>query len=149
MSNKNKNITLESLCGIHLLQGFELTEQNIKRYGSLCKCNVVKFMLDGITYIAIEDPDDGYRSYCEEIKVSSEKPKYSIPDCEVLCAMKPSSDGEDEHDVLIGIDTHTGLIVFEIGTMYVNDFYPYCHFEYHPENMFCNEQRRTNNEHID
>lgn len=142
MNKKDKSITLESLCGVHLLQGFELTEQNIERYGYSEKCDVVKFMLDGITYIATEDPDDGWRSFCEEIKVSSEKPKYSIPNCEVLCTMKPSS----SHDVLVGTDTHTGLIVFEIGTMYVDDWYPCCHFEYHPENMFCNEQRRVNNE---
>lgn len=149
MSDKDKNITLESLCGVHLLQGFELTEQNIERYGSLCECNVVKFMLDGITYIAIEDPEDGWRSYCDEIKVSPEKPKYPIPDCEVSCTMKSNQNDGYQHDVLVGTDTHTGLIVFEIGTMYADDYYPYCCFEYHPENMFCNKQKRKNNEHTD
>lgn len=132
-----KEITLKDLCGFHLLQGFELTKQKADGYCIVDECNVVKFMLDGVTYIAVENPDDGYRSYCDGIKISEEKPMYSIPDCEVICKMKP--DGcFDEHDVLIGVDAHTGLVVFEVGTLCVNDYYPYCHFEYHPENMYCN-----------
>lgn len=135
--NTQKEIKLKKLCGVHLLQGFELTTQKAKQYCDEDECNVVKFKLDGITYIAVEDPDDGYRSWCEEIKITDEEPKYSIPDCKVICKMKPH-DISGDHDVLIGVDAHTGLVVFEIGTLYTDDYYPECHFEYHPENMVCN-----------
>lgn len=129
---------LKDLCGIHKLQGFELFEKNIIRdFDSWeTKCQGVRFMLDGIIYEAIEDPDDGYRSYCDDITITKEKPKYTFPDCEVICTMKTDDNGE--HDVLIGTDANTRLVVFEIGTMYIDDYYPYCHFVYNPENMYHN-----------
>lgn len=135
---KIDKITLKDLCGIHKLQGFELFEKNIiQDFDSWeTTCQGVRFMLDGITYEAIEDPDDGYRSYCDDIIISEEKPKYIFPDCEVICAMKTNDDCEN--DVLVGIDVNTRLVVFEIGTMHIDDYYPYCHFEYHPENMYYN-----------
>lgn len=136
-----KDISLKDLCGIHKFEGFELSHKKKVDCGEELEYDVVKFMLDDITYEVEENPDDGYRSYCEKLKVSNEKPKYMFSGCEVLCKMKPNG-AEDEHDVLIGRDTHTELVVFEIGTMYINDYYPYCHFEYHPENMFCNKISR-------
>ena len=134
--NLKEDICLKDLCGIHKFQGIELSTRKIADvFGDENECDVVKFMLDNITYEAIEDPDDGYRSYCSEIKISYEKPKYTFPDYEILCKMKPCNEYGDEHEVLVGIDLDTGDIIFEIGTLYVNDYYPCCHFEYHPENM--------------
>ncbi len=133
--NLKEDICLKYLCGIHKFQGIELSTRTITDcFNYEYKCDVVKFMLDNITYEAIEDPDDGYRSYCSEIKISYEKPKYTFPDYKILCKMKPR-DEDGEHDVLVGVDLDTGDTIFEIGTLYVDDYYPCCHFEYHPENM--------------
>lgn len=130
-----EDIHLKNLCGIHKLQGFERSKRkSVGPFGIEEWRETIKFMLDGITFEAIEDPDDGYRSYCDNIIISDEKPKYTFPDYEVLCKMKPDTN-EDEHEVLMGVDPCTGLVIFEIGTLYINDYYPCCHFEYHPENM--------------
>ena len=50
------NITLESLCGIHTLSAVEYGHSDDGQ------SELFYFTLDGITYCAEEDPDDGYRS---------------------------------------------------------------------------------------
>ena len=45
-------------------------------------------------------------------------------------------------EVLMAEDPNTGLTIFEIGTLDVDDYYPCWHFEYHPENMCTITGRR-------
>lgn len=130
-------LTLESICGKHIFSGCELTTENVYvGYGSEA-CTVCLFTLDGVTYKAVENPDDGYRSYCKDIEISEIKPKYSFNGIEVVCSMMESIDSF-EHDVLIIQDAKNGKTVLEVGTKYVDDYYPCCHFDYTPENMSCN-----------
>lgn len=58
--------TLEHLCGSHIFSGVEMTtEKHHSLYqGEETDRDVCLFTFDGITYKATEDPDDGYRSYC-------------------------------------------------------------------------------------
>lgn len=128
-------ITLETLCGEHLFSGCEMAIENI--YDPLLDrgvdCNVCLFTFDGVTYEAIEDPDDGYRSYCSDVIISDKEPMYRFPEIKVVCCM-------DEYggDILVVRDVLNGKTVLEIGTKYTDDFYPCCHFSYMPENMACN-----------
>ena len=63
-----ENLTLEMLCGSHVLSGVELKNENIVgEYGYTDTVNVCLFTLDGITYRLVEDPCDGYRSYCGDL----------------------------------------------------------------------------------
>jgi hypothetical protein len=137
MNNEN-SVLLKDLCGFHKFQGIEVSMKKNTGFSSIFQeyesCQVVKIMLDNTTYEAMEDPDDGYRSFCDYIIISDDMPRYTFPDYEVFCKMKPN-DRYDEHEVLIAEDPNTGLTIFEIGTLYVNDYYPCWHFEYHPENM--------------
>ena len=81
-------ITLESLCGEHLLPGVEMTKEETENmYSEKVISDALLFTLDGITYMMVENPSDGYRSYCEEIKVSNRKPRFSFPPVKVLCSM--------------------------------------------------------------
>lgn len=117
----------KDLCGNHIFQGIEISnKKHIGMYGDEEDVGVIKFMLDGITFEAMEDPDDGYRSYCSDIVISNEKPKYTFPDNRILCKMKPNDDYE--HDVLMGINPNTGCVIFEIGTLYIDDYYPWLPF---------------------
>lgn len=125
---------LSDLCGEHYFSGVEVGEM----YRDVCACNLVKFTLDNISYLAVEDPDDGYRSMCEELIVSSTPPRNSFSPVAVNCSMMEDSFG-DEHDVLVIKDAVTDLVVLEIGTRYINDYYPCFHFYYNPENMACNQ----------
>lgn len=100
--------------------------------------NYIDFRLDGVTYRAVENPDDGYRSYCEELQIVDSVPRTTLPDIEVIGTMMPNDDYM-VNDVLILIDAVTGKPVLEIGTKNTDDYYPYCWMEYHPENMICNQ----------
>lgn len=135
------SITLESLCGKHIFSGCELTTETIKGYFGEEQCNICLFLLDGITYIAIENPDDGYRSYCEDLKISEKTPRYTFPGIEVLCSMMENEDCQN-NNVLVIRDVANGKTILEVGTKNYDDWYPYCHFSYTPENMVCNQEEQ-------
>lgn len=134
-------MTFEDLCGIHMFSGVELTEEFRKDLffgeGSVSVC---LFTLDGVTYKAVENPDDGYRSWCESLETSDAKPKYSFPGIQVVCSMMPN-DMYENNDVLVIKDAVNHQVVLEVGTKNCDDWYPYCHFEYHPENMSVNQNK--------
>lgn len=131
---------LKDLCGQHVLQGvdYNITYTRETWDGSAEDVTGVLFRLDGVSYLAIEDPDDGWRSRCEELVVVETIPRHTIPDAQVVCSMMEDSLLE-RNDVLVVRDSQTGEIVLEVGTMNWDDWYPYCHFEYRPENLACNK----------
>ena len=129
---------LKDLIGLHYLTGVEMSV--IKDDGDDCNC--VKFTLDGITYCAVEDPSDGWRSYCKTLVISDASAKYSFPPLQVLCVMESGKELNDEPpylvDVLRCIDVITGKEVLAIGTEGFDDYYPGCVMRYTPENMAHN-----------
>jgi len=68
-----QTIELKSLLGAHELSGVDMINRQVEYYGSMEDCNVINFVLDGKTYTAIEDYNDGYRSAMEKIYVSEER----------------------------------------------------------------------------
>lgn len=134
-------ITLKTLCGEHLFSGIKMSVE--KHYSTYQEddvdCNVCLFTFDGTTYKVLENPDDGYRSYCGCIEETEQEPMYRFPETKVVCYM----DESESNEVLIVRDAFTGKVVLEIGTKNLDDYYPYCHFAYIPENMACNSERRN------
>lgn len=131
-------MTLKELCGEHVLQGVEYgTVENKDAYAWEDKCGCFKFMLDGVTYCAVEDPDDGYRSYCRDIYVDNTPPRFRIPDTKVIGSMK-EDDQWGRNDILVLRDVKTGEVVLEVGTAAYTDYYPAYVAEWHPENLSCN-----------
>ena len=106
--------------------------------------NICSFTLDGVTYKAIENPDDGYRSYMEELEVSDRTPINSFHGVGVVCSMKENTEYEN-NDILVIRDAHNGKTILEIGTENYDDYYPCCQFVYHPENMMCNAGKDEQN----
>ena len=94
-------------------------------------------MRTAVRYKSYEDPEDGWRSRCEELVLDDTPCKVKIPDTEVLCVM--SDDPAD--DILIIKDVITGEAVLEIGTADKRDWYPHCVMNYFPENLSCNINR--------
>lgn len=137
------DIKLEDLCGIHTLSGVELTSEEFKSSWTDSDRNIVLFTLDGVTYKAVEDPDDGYRSMCEGITVSDRAPSFSFEGIKVLCYMR-EDDNLAHYDSIIMRDIINGKIILEVGTHNTGDYYPYCVFEYFPENMACNAEINAN-----
>lgn len=126
---------LKDLCGKHIFSGCELTSTNRKEFGGHFANCVCLFTLDGITYKAVENPGDGYRSYMDELEISDAAPRYSFDGVDVICYMQEN----DYNDILVIRDTHNGKTILEVGTEMYDDYYPVCHFLYQPENMICND----------
>ena len=130
---------LEDLKGKHTLSGIEIGSREFDDgYGYMEERGFVKFVLDGKTYMAVEDPSDGYRSYMEELRVTDEECAVKLPDISVCCVMKDDSEW-GTNDVLEFVDLGNGNIILAIGTQNTDDYYPYCVMEYFPEKMSCNE----------
>lgn len=129
---------LEDLVGEHELSGVDVSTEAIKNWYNTEDCEVVRFVLDGVTYKAIENPDDGYRSRCEEIEVSNDKVGNMFPPQKVICSMKPSS-RYSENDTIQMFDAVTGELVLEVGTDNTDDYYPYCVMYWNPKGLAINK----------
>lgn len=128
---------LENLVGLRKLTGLDKSYKTI--YGGACNSYI--FQLDGVNYEITENPDDGYRSYMEDIKITDKVIKNEFKPCKVYCKMRTEFDS----DVLDMIDLETNLIVLSIGTENTNDYYPCCIMQWNPQNMksnsYTNERR--------
>lgn len=127
---------LENLVGKHMLSGVDYSEESLhldyeKSWGF---AGCTNFVLDGVTYTAVEDGDDGYRSHMGELLITPYVPN-SFPAIEVVCSMSEDKD----HDILECRDTANGKLVLEIGTDYSDSYYPCFVGNFQPENMSINE----------
>ncbi len=144
-SEVEEKITLKSLEGHHILQGVELGKVQREEWGwNYGECNYVKFTLDGKHYMAVENPSDGYRSYCEEVKVVKEPCRTLLPNIKVNVKYldeKGDNFWNEDCDIIQVFDVKNNKMILEVGTENVGDWYPGCVFHYYPENMYCNEGR--------
>lgn len=134
---------LRNLVGIHIMTGIETGTVKRKSWWSgEDNCNYVKFKLDGATYMAVEDPDDGYRSCCRELEIVDEECRTSLPNILVECKMRGNfyNDiwGTETNDILEFYDVGNNQMFMAVGTGNTNDYYPYFVFEYMPEALSCN-----------
>lgn len=127
---------LEDIKGVHSLSGVDYVAR-----GKIFDGIAIRFCIDGVTYVARENPDDGYRSYMEELEISGEPCRNTFPAENVFCEKEPESSGESK-DILVIENINTRKEILRVGTDYTEDYYPYCVMEYHPENLQCNMDRR-------
>ena len=135
---------LKDLVGSHKLTGVDESTESVKLWfwsDELEDCNVINFVLDGVTYTAIEDPNDGYRSSMQELKVSEVVVKNVFEPCDVLGVYRDKGKYGDTDDVLDLFDAVTGLLVLSVGTEDVDDYYPSFLAVFKPENMAVNQGR--------
>lgn len=119
---------LKDLQGKHLFQGIELDSS----------ANFIKFTLDGVTYRLDKDGADGWRSYCGEL-YTVDIPCYTkLPDIEVICKHLTGGAGYPHCNILEFIDANNGKTVLMVGTNNTQNYYPFCVFEYTPENFAIN-----------
>ena len=129
----------KELVGKHYLSGFDTaTEKAVDLWHE--DFEVVRFVLDGKTYKAIENPSDGYRSYLQDLIVTDEIISNTFPPQEVIGKMKENGD-YSVNDTIQFIDVVTGKIVLEVGTDNTDDYYPFCVMNWHPENLAINVGR--------
>lgn len=127
---------LKDLVGKHVLSGVDRIRGYIVSYGSPEEADGIRFCLDDINYECLENPKDGYRSFLEDLKVTSEPCRYRFPETEVLCSM--SEDRYRDEDILEVRETKTGKIVLRIGTDNDDFYYPVCIMQYFPQALPCN-----------
>lgn len=134
-----ESVELKSLIGKHELSGVDFENQSIKHYefSDLEDCQVVRFCLDGKTFMAVEDPSDGYRSCMRHCIVVEDKIKNRFSPVEVYGIMK-GPDCYDQNDIIQFYDTSTNKIVLEIGTSHTDDYYPSWVAKWSPENLCLN-----------
>lgn len=131
------NVKLEDLVGLRELTGVERVTVPNQGWGYE-DADFFSFVLDGVTYTAVEDPSDGYRSSMDRLVVSAEKLVNQFPPCKVLGMMRPRY-GYNDSDILDLVDVVTGKVVLSIGTDNQDDYYPTFTAVWSPENMVANE----------
>lgn len=129
---------LKDLIGPHELSGIDMTTEYRDTGYQQENVTVVRFILDGITYVAIEDPDDGYRSFCTELGVSSDIVTNTFAPQAVIGRMKCQSEYRTSN-IIEFLDMVTGKVVLELGTENTDDYYPCCIMHWYPENLACNK----------
>lgn len=127
------NIELHSLAGLRKLSGLDRSTEDVDHYGHIEQAEVVKFILDGVTYKAIENPSDGYRSNMESLTVSSERVKNKFKPVKVFC--KHRKESKYQEDDILEIYNMNSEIVLEIGTANINDYYPSFVCNFSAENL--------------
>lgn len=103
----------------------KLIGSEVDFYGVDC----LRFRINGVTYEAIEDPDDGYRSALREIRIADEQPGgifFNRPVTKLTII--DSEDGS-----FSGYEFKSpGHVWLQIGTDYRDDYYPCFVFSYLP-----------------
>lgn len=133
---------LKDLTGRHVLSGIETGNAMFETSpGYMEDAQYVKFCLDGVCYMAVEDPEDGYRSCCKELVISDEPCKIALPNVLVVGRMDDSNALYQDDDILVLTDVESGLDVLRIGTANTCDYYPCYVAEWMPENLACNRGR--------
>jgi hypothetical protein len=131
-------MNLQDLVGTHDFGGIDFSTLPRDQYGDTP--NVVRFLLDGITYEVTEDPSDGYRSHMRDIQIVETPVQNRFGPIEVRAEMKQSPDEYGySNDILQLIDTFTGKPVLSIGTDNTDDYYPSFVSDFQPENMSVNQ----------
>ena len=128
--------------GIHLLSGVE----NVIISGQDVWCsediNGVALIIDGITYVAYEDPDDGYRSYGSfyrsNVEVKNTFPAQRVEAVNIEWDAVDDYGWESTGEKLILIDCVTHEVILEVGTDTSDHYYPMAIFHWYPENMAIN-----------
>jgi len=125
MSDK---ISLDDLVGPHVLTGVDTDS----RESTHRMADSISFTLDGQTYLAVEDPDDGYRSTMDYIaRVDEPILNQFATGVKILARMSP----HNSENILELLNAETGKTILRVGTDNIDDYYPCWVAEYNPENL--------------
>lgn len=135
------SIDLKNLVGIHMLDAVDFTEETVESCGCQEDASVCRFRIDGVTYVAAEDPEDGYRSCMAGLLRDDATSLTNVFEpVEVLARyVDQDDDWGYQCDILQFFDTTTGKLVLEVGTHNTDDYYPNYVANFKPENMAINQ----------
>jgi hypothetical protein len=135
------NMQLSDLVGEHILDAVDFEVEKIDDYrGYLKDCNVMRFRLDGVVYVAVEDPEDGYRSCMRDLKMADpESMRNVFQPVKVLARHRTIGSYGDQDDVLELVDVENWKVILEAGTEALGDYYPGFVARFTPEDMSTNQ----------
>lgn len=130
---------LKDFIGVKVLDAVDFLVEEIVNYcDDIEDCQVCRFRLDGVVYVAVEDPSDGYRSMMNDLVIDNDATMKNVfVGCDVICRHIENSDYQDD-DILELVDVKTEKVVLTVGTGNYNDYYPYFVAEFDPTAMAVN-----------
>jgi hypothetical protein len=139
-----KSVELKDLIGLHTLSAVEtgyMQDNGGDNWRGTEQCNYISFMLDGKTYTAVEDPEDGYRSSMDRVVVGKRKLENVVPDTKVFAV--PARERYSIMDsLLVFYAVDNGEIVMEVGTDSNDVYYPRFVGNFRPENLPANKSKK-------
>lgn len=141
MENNDRFIIPE---GEHMLSGVCLVDVEC---GWDDFTTAVMLTIDGINYLAFENPDDGYRSYGCFIKDSKGRVQTNLfPPQKVVVRNTYVREMDDSMYVneyeMTEILNPDGELIVKVGTDLSDDYYPCAIFRYNPENLPVNKDKK-------
>lgn len=105
--------------------------------------SVIRFVLNGDTYIAVENPSDGYRSSLGYFyKDNRQRPTNKFDPVKVFVMLRPDNDRKGlSYHILDVVDVQSGLVVLSVGTDLSDSYYPSFVGNWSPENLYVNQKR--------
>lgn len=98
--------------------------------------NSISFILDGVTYTAIEDNNDGYRSAMDSLLVNKYECKNIFKPIPVFCVYRTKAyGGYNSADLLDIYEVENGNLILTLGTDNSDDYYPSFVTDWQPENI--------------
>jgi hypothetical protein len=139
----SEQVEFEALIGEHVFTGADSGILPANRDEDRWEeANVFRFVLDGVTYVATEDPSDGYRSSLGTLLVDiSGAPVPAVPPVRVVVRKAPD-DVWEKNDYIEGICIENGEQIFRVGTRNHDDYYPAFVGEFDPTKMPVNAEQR-------
>ena len=136
-----KTVDFEELLGEHELSGCDFDSTNLsEKHGyRMSDSQVMRFRLDGKVYVAVEDPEDGYRSCMDSLLRTEDEIKNTFPPCAVIGRRRKNT----EYEIMDAVELVNALtlkVVLVVGTGNSEDYYPYFLAEFNPEELTCNQQ---------
>lgn len=131
MISHSKTVQLKDLEGIHSLDAVDMgTSEREGMLEEILDAQHIRFRLDGVLYVAYEDPMDGYRSCIKDIEIlENARIKNVFPSIMVKAEL--------DEEVLYFKDLKSGEVVMEIGTIQ-NEWYPSFIARFDPKGIFYN-----------
>lgn len=120
-------VELEALVGLHVLDGRGEYVATGGGYDKNEDALVTLLRLDGVVYCFAEDPQDGYRSCLGPVTVTDVHERLvAFPPMVVNARLRTfgRSEFSDGAFVLYLVNEQTGLVVMEVGTENIDDYYP-------------------------
>lgn len=117
------NVEFSTLVGEFILDGVD--RDTTALLDSDEDSNIIRFRLNGVTYCALENPHDGYRSSMRSFCTSDVEIKNRFTLVRVIGALSKGEERDDEEgNLLVLTDAITGKKVLEVGTRLGDSYYP-------------------------